>query len=270
MCFFFLMIRRPPRSTLFPYTTLFRSFVNRRWLDYTGLRPDEACGWAWQAAIYPDDLSQLLERWRSILASGEPGEMEARVRRFDGQYRRLLFHSSPMCDDAGRIVKWYGVGTDVEDLRRAEETLARRELDFQLIVDSISVPVAVTTPSGEVEGLNQPTLEYFGKTFDELKGWRTSDVVHPDDLQHTVTSQLQAHQAGSTYNIESRHRRADGVYRWYNVRGFPLRDAQGRILRWFHLLIDIDDRKRAEEALQATERNLTEIINTIPVLAWST
>ena len=69
-------------------------------------------------------------------------------------------------------------------LNRAEEALRARELNFQLVVDSIPAPVAVTSPSGEVEGVNQPTLEYFGKTFEELKGWKASDVVHPDDLQH--------------------------------------------------------------------------------------
>ena len=198
-------------------------FVNRRWSEYTGLSLGEAHGWGWQAAIDPDALPQLLTRWRSILASGEPSELEAPVRGFDGQYRRFRVQCSPMLDDGGRIIKWCGVATDIEDLRRAEETLRRRELDFQLVVDSIPVPVAVTTPSGEVEGLNQPTLDYFGKTFEELKGWKTSDVVHPDDLERTIVAQLDAHQNGSAYDVESRHRRADGVYRWHNVRGFPLR-----------------------------------------------
>ena len=243
-------------------------FINRRWSDYTGLGLDQAHGWEWQVVVDRDDLPQLLERWRSILASGKPGEMEARVRRLDGQYRRFLIQCDPMHDDAGQIIKWCGVATDVEDFRQAEERARRRELDFQLIVDSIPVPVAVTTPSGEVEGLNQPTLDYFGKTLDELKGWKTSDVVHPDDLKHTIAAQLEAHEKGSAYNVESRHRRADGVYRWHTVRGFPLRDLQGRILRWFHLLIDIDDRKRADEALRTNERDLNHIINTIPVLAW--
>ncbi len=124
------------------------------------------------------------------------------------------------------------------------------ELSFSLIVESIPVPVAVTTPSGEVEALNRPTLEYFGKTFQELKGWKSSDVVHPDDLQHTIAAQRKAHETGSAYNVESRHLRADGIYRWFNVLGLPLRDTQGRILRWFHLLIDIDDRKRADAELR--------------------
>ncbi|EHK52576.1 multi-sensor signal transduction histidine kinase [Mesorhizobium alhagi CCNWXJ12-2] len=238
-------------------------FVNRRWSEYTGLF-DAAHGWEWEAAVRPDDLPRMLERWQSILASGESSEMEARVRRFDGQYRCIAIQCSPIRDVAGQVIKWCGVGTDIEDLRRAEEGLKRRELDFQLIVDSIPVPVAVTTPSGKVEGLNHLTLDYFGKTFEELKGWKASDVVHPDDLERTVAAQLEAHQRGSTYNIESRHRRADGVYRWHNVHGLPLRDPQGSILRWLHLLIDIDDRKRTEEALRASDRDASSIVDSIP------
>jgi PAS domain S-box-containing protein len=153
---------------------------------------------------------------------------------------------------------------ELDEHKRVEEALRESALNFNLIVDSIPLPVAVTSPTGEVEALNQPTLEYFGRTFEELKGWKSSEVVHPDDLERTVVAQMAAHQKGTPYNVESRHRRADGVYRWFNVLGLPLRDAQGRILHWFHLQIDIDDRKRAEEALRSAERNLSQIINTIP------
>jgi PAS domain S-box-containing protein len=158
-----------------------------------------------------------------------------------------------------RFVKTVSDDPLAERLARAEEALQAREFSFQLIVDSIPVPVAVTTPTGEVEALNQPTLEYFGKTFEELKGWKASDIVHPDDLQDTIATQQRAHETGTAYNVESRHLRADGVYRWFNVRGFPLRDTEGRILRWFHLLIDIDDRKRAEAQL-AGEKILLEMV----------
>ena len=148
---------------------------------------------------------------------------------------------------------------ELAEHERAEEALREGELNFNLIVDSIPAPVAITSPSGEVEALNQPTLEYFGRTFEELKGWKSSDVVHPDDLQRTVTAQLEAHETGRAYNVESRHRRADGTYRWFNVLGLPLRDAQGRIRHWFHLQIDIDDRKRAEAQL-AGEKRLLEMV----------
>ena len=123
--------------------------------------------------------------------------------------------------------QWYGAATDIEDRRHAEEALKRRALDLQLIIDSISVPLAVTTPAGEVESLNQPTLDYFGMTLDTLKDWKAIDVVHPDDLERTVAAQMLAHRTATAYDVESRHRRADGVYRWYNVLGMPLRDPQG-------------------------------------------
>jgi len=150
-------------------------------------------------------------------------------------------------------------------LKRAEEALRARELNFQLVVDSIPAPVAVTSPSGEVEGVNQPTLEYFGKTFEELKGWRASDAVHPDDVQHTIDALMQAHETGQAYNVESRHRRADGIYRWFNVLGLPLRDTEGEILCWFHLLIDIDGRKRAEAQLAGEKRLLEMVASSCPL-----
>jgi PAS domain S-box-containing protein len=150
-------------------------------------------------------------------------------------------------------------------LNRAEEALRARELNFQLVVDSIPAPVAVTSPSGEVEGVNQPTLEYFGKTFEELKGWKASDAVHPDDMQHTIDALMKAHETGQAYNVESRHRRADGIYRWFNVLGLPLRDTEGEILCWFHLLIDIDGRKRAEAQLAGEKRLLEMVASSCPL-----
>ena len=150
-------------------------------------------------------------------------------------------------------------------LKRAEEALRTRDLSFRLIVDSIPTPVAVTSPSGEIEGVNQPALEYFGKTLEELKGWKASDVIHPDDLQHTIDALMKAHETGQAFNVESRHRRADGIYRWFNVLGLPLRDTEGEILCWFHLLIDIDGRKRAEAQLAGEKRLLEMVASNCPL-----
>jgi PAS domain S-box-containing protein len=244
-------------------------FVNRRWSDYAGFSLDEAHDWDWQAAVNPDDLPTVLERWRSILASGEPGEMEARIRHLDGQYRRVLIQCSPMRDDTGRIIKWCGVGTDVNDLRRAEEALRDNERSSRLAVDGIPGLVAAFTPGGEVEFVNRQVLEYFGRTLEELKRWETADATHPDDLPRTVELFTQSIASGEPFDFEVRARRFDGAYRWLQSRGFPFRDTDGRIVRWYNLLIDVDERKRAEQALAARERNLNEIINTIPVLAWS-
>lgn len=148
-----------------------------------------------------------------------------------------------------------------ERLKLAEQALRTRELNFQLMVDSIPAQVAVITPSGEVVTLNQPCLDYFGRTLEELKGWSTSDSVHPEELAQVIEVLAHALETGETYEVESRHRRFDGVYRWFHVRGFPLRDADGTILRWCVLLTDIDDRKRSELLLRESELHFKTIFD---------
>ncbi len=98
-------------------------FLNQRWLDYTALTIEEALGWGWQAAIHGEDLEKLMNTWLRLLASGEPGQEEARLRRFDGEYRWFLFRAVPVRDEQGKLTKWYGTNTDIEDLKRTEEKL---------------------------------------------------------------------------------------------------------------------------------------------------
>jgi formate hydrogenlyase transcriptional activator len=224
-------------------------FVNQRWLDYVGLAFDDARDWGWTAAVHPDDLPSLKEFWRERLASGESGEIEARLRRYDGDYRWFLVRVSPLQDESGKIVRWYGTNTDIEDRKRAEDTIRSAEQNLRLLVDSISGLVATMGASGEVLLLNRQLLDYFGKTNQELRNWATGDVVHPDDLPSVIVKWRRCFESGEPYEIEHRLRRADGVYRWFQARGLPAADENGRIVRWHLLLTDIDDRKRAENEL---------------------
>jgi PAS domain S-box-containing protein len=108
-------------------------FFNRRWLDYAGLSVEEARDWGWTAAVHPDDLNRLTDYWRSILASGEPGEIEARLRRFDGEYRWFLFRAEPLRDDLGNIIRWYGTNIDIEERKQAEALLAAEKRTLEMI-----------------------------------------------------------------------------------------------------------------------------------------
>jgi PAS domain S-box-containing protein len=242
-------------------------FLNQRWCEYTGLSVDEAYGRGWQTAIHPDDLPELLERWRSILASRESREMEARLRRFDGEYRWFLFHTNPLIDASGQVVKWCGMNTDIEDRRRSEETQrahwwlssSAREHHFRSVGDDIPGLATLMTPAGEVEIANRQVLEYFGATLKELKGWAIADTVHLDDLPDILAVWRRAVESGHPYDAVARLRRADGVYRWFHTHGFPLRDTDGRIVLWYLLQTDVDDRKRSE-ALLAGEKQLLEMV----------
>ena len=93
-------------------------FLNQRWLDYTGLSTEQALGWGWKAPIHPDDLGKLMDTWTRHLASGEPGEEEARLRRFDGEYRWFLFRAVPVRDEQGRIIRWYGTEVQLDRVRQ--------------------------------------------------------------------------------------------------------------------------------------------------------
>jgi len=120
---------------------------------------------------------------------------------------------------------------------------------LRLIVDSIPGQIAVMTAGGEVELVNRQILEYFGKTTEELQNWATSNSFHPDDILPTIAAWKRALETGQPFEFENRGRRTDGVYRWFHVRVRPLRDAEGRIVRWYVLATDIDDRKRSEGEL---------------------
>jgi formate hydrogenlyase transcriptional activator len=238
-------------------------FINQVWLDYAGMKAEQAQGWGWAEAIHPDDRKRLIEDWQSCLASGTPVDTEARARRFDNSYRWFLIRANPLKDESGNILKWYGTNIDIEDRKRGEEDLRARELSWREIVDNIPGLVATMGAMGEVEFLNRQTLEYFGKTNEELKNWALSDAIHPHDLPRIIEARIKSIEQGRIYDVEHRCRRADGVYRWFQVRGLPVRDTENKITAWYLLLTDIDDRKRAEEKLRQSEEELRTIADTI-------
>jgi PAS domain S-box-containing protein len=154
-------------------------------------------------------------------------------------------------------------------LALALEKIKMNEESLRLLVDTIPGLVVTTTPAGEIEHLNRQVLEYFDKTPEELANWRISDAIHPDDLPLTIAAFTRSIQTGEPYEVEHHLRRADGVYRWFHARGLALRDREGSIVRWYYLLTDVDDRRRAEEALRKSEALLHEAQRLARTGSWS-
>src|SRR5262249_26063659 len=188
---------------------------------------------------------RIAQEWQKSLAAGVPFQAEMRLRRADGEYRWHSVRRVPAHDESGAIVSWYAVGADIEEQKRAEEALRAHEQNSRQMVDSIPGLVAVFTPDGDFEFVNRQVVEFFGSTLDDLKAKRgvSRDRLHPEDFPRVTELFKQSIASGDPFEFEVRCRRFDGVYRWFQSRGFPLRDPNGRILRWYNLLIDIDERK---------------------------
>jgi PAS domain S-box-containing protein len=417
-------------------------FFNRRWLDYTGLCIEETRNWGWTDAVHPDDLNGLTDYWRSILASGEAAEIEARLQRYDGEYRWFLFRAEPVRDGYGDIVKWYGVNTDIEDRKRAEallaaekrtvemiangacladileslcktidaqarntisavmlmdadgmrlwpvagprlpqswieaitplkigpgigscgtavflkqrvivsdiagdplwadyrdralshgfraawsqpllsknqevlgtfgmyyteprspsetdlrliegashiaviaiegersqaaltrafDEIAKSEGELRTIVDAIPQLIIAIGTDGNLLYANQAVLEYTGLTKEEMMSESYREVFHPEDSERLRDERGTAISRGLPFEFERRVRRRDGQYRWFLAQYEPQLDDRGQVIRWYATGTDIDDRKRAEEKLRRSERNLLEAQRLGKMGSWS-
>src|SRR6266404_5594220 len=229
-------------------------FLNKQLLDYTGLSVEPAPGFDWTAVVHPDDLENLIDTWRRHLASEEPAEVEARLRRFDGEYRWFLVRAVPVRDEQNNVIKWYGLNTDIEDRKQMETSLRRDKVELRLIIDTIPQYIIVLEPDGTLKQLNQQVLDYTGLTSDDVQApeFRTR-MLHPEDWERLADERRLALAQGGPFELELRALRKDGQYRWFLMKYNPQRDEQGRVVHWYATGTDITERKEAAEALLASE-----------------
>src|SRR5882757_10992630 len=147
---------------------------------------------------------------------------------------------------------------DIDEGKGAEEGLRKSEYKLQKIIETVPGLVWSNGPDGEPTHINQGMLDYSGMPFEDFKhrGWEA--FVHPTDFPETATAFYHAIQTGTSYEGLMRLRRADGEFRWHHARCEPLRDRQGRIIQWYGLSVDIDERKKAEDLLRRSEVYLSE------------
>ena len=229
-------------------------FVNHQILDYFGRTLEELNDWG---LVHPDDRARIIDLWTHSVATGEPYDAEHRVLRADGTYGWLHSRGLPLRDISGSIVRWYNLLTDIDERKRAEEALRESERESRLIVDTIPGLVAMLTPAGEVDFVNHPARRILRPAArgDEAMGHERHGAFRGSASRQSRSLHSRSHQASHTTS-----RRASGVsigvYRWFQLRGLPLRDSSEHIARWYVLLTDIDDRKRAEDSIRASERSL--------------
>ena len=234
------------------------TYVNSRYVEYSGATPAQTAGSGWQMAVHPDDLENHDRKWRSSVASGEPHESEVRFRRADGEYRWHLDRGQPLRDGDGNIVRWYGVVTDIEDRKRVEEALRRNE---RLLAEAQRL--SHTGSAGMEAGTkrmfwSEETARIYGyapgtEPTPELILQR----VHPDDLDLLKSVLERAGKAGSDFDFEHRLLMPDGSIKYIRNLAHPLKYGDGHE-ESVGAIMDITERKVAEETIRRSEVYLGE------------
>lgn len=231
-------------------------FLNQRWREYTGLTLEQARGWGWRTAIHPEDLPGLETYWRSVLAAGEPGEIETRLRRFDGNFRWFLFRAVPLFDGAGKLVKWYGQNTDIDDRKRAEEAMRTAMGRFEGILEIAEDAIISVNSTQRIVLFNQGAETVFGYAQEEVVG-QPLDVLLPPRFAQSHRGYIEAFgKSAEIARLMGQRREVFG--RRKDGSEFPAEASISKLelggdVTFTVILRDITERKRAAEALRASE-----------------
>jgi PAS domain S-box-containing protein len=161
-------------------------FFNQTWLDFAGEPLEKLLGWGWISCIHPEDVEAFVQKMRESFAKGKPFQETSRVRRADGVYRWMLHLKVPIFDRGGNLIKWNGSSIDIDDQKRAEETLRKNEGELRTLIDIIPAYVGTALPDGSVDFISQSWLDYSGQTREEAMGWGWAVTIHLDDVDESL------------------------------------------------------------------------------------
>jgi len=233
-------------------------FLNQPALDYTGLSLDRA-ETGWPRAFHPDDKEGTLVKWSAIRASGMPGGFEARLRRFDGEYRWFLFQAEPLRDEAGNIVKWYGSSTDIEDRKRTEEALRESEQRFRDYAETASDWFWEHGPDHRVTRISEHVSDigFAPSGLAGLSRWDiATDIESEPEKWRMHRAMLDAHQPfrDFVYSVDGA-----GSPVYVRTSGKPIHDANGNFLGYRGTGTNITAKIRADQAEQALRKAQAEL-----------
>lgn len=255
------------------------TFFNKRMIDFLGLKVTDTdkpglsrLEALIESVVHPDDAAEFRNSLRQCLSTGESFTLRHRLRCAGGTYHWMSSRAEPMRDQAGKIVQWYGLCHDIDDQMHAEEALRRSERQLQQMIDAVPARIWSTTPTGGSAYFNKRYQDHFRsviENFDAVGEPRIADLlqelVHPEDAPAVQVTLGNCFDTGSGSAMRFRWREKDGVYRWAECRVEPRRDEDGTVLQWYGVSIDVDDEVRAQEALRDRERELSQLVDMVPV-----
>ena len=237
-------------------------WFNNRWHEFTGMTSDEIRANS-KSLHHPDHYDRATNSLNERAAQGEPWNDVFPLKGADGEYHWFLANAMPVKDEDGNVVRWFGTCTDITDQRVAQEKMRESEERFRLLADNIGQLAWIAEPNGDIHWYNKRWFDYSGTTPEEMDGWGWTKIQHPDHVER-VTHKFKRHiDEGVDWEDIFPIKGADDEYRWFLSRAFPVRDATGRIVRWFGTNTDISDRKAMEDELAAIAINKDNFLATL-------
>jgi PAS domain S-box-containing protein len=235
-------------------------WYNQRWYDYTGTTPEQMEGWGWQSVHDPAVLPNVLIRWRDAIALAQPFEMEFPLRAADGTFRNFLTRVQPMKDSEGRLVQWFGTTTDVDQLKRIEQSLRVTQARLESTLEASSVGTWTWDIASDRLVADEFTARMFSvaaaAAAEGLPAAAYLQVVHEEDRADVAVALERAIKLCGAYDIEYRVRQSLGAVRWLQARGRVESDAAGQATYFHGAVIDITDRKVSELSLRDNNQQL--------------
>lgn len=214
---------------------------------------------------HPDDLGPAAAAFMGAFKAVQPFQIKFRLRRRDGQYRWLDNRVAPLRDEAGGIVRWYGISFDIEEEVAAANALQKSEQHLQRVINTVPVMLFRATAQGEPVYANDRfrdrhgyELNDFGNVGEDRRGSIVRAVVHPDDKAGVDLAMQHAFATGEPFRRRYRKVRRDGTYGWIEGRIEPLRDSDGTVIEWYGVNLDVDDEVRAQEDLDLAQQQLVQ------------
>ncbi len=240
------------------------SYVNEQWIEFSGLTLEETAAPEIVAEIiHPADREAVFGEWAQAFADGTPFQLEARIRHKTGEYRWFLMRSEPSKDATGKVVKWFGTSTDITSQKAAELRLRESEERFRNLADNMSQFAWMADATGWIFWYNERWYEYTGTTLEEMQGWGWQAVHHPDTVEKVTKYFKASIEAGEDWEDTFPLRSKTGEFRWFLSRALPIRDEQGKIVRWFGTNTDVEELRQARLQAEAANRLKDEFLATV-------
>ncbi|TLD69328.1 PAS domain S-box protein [Phragmitibacter flavus] len=241
-------------------------FLNGQWEVYSGIPAEENLGDAWQTLVHPEDIDPLKEKWSRVAEVGPSFSSEMRILRRDGEYRWFKVNALPERDVEGRIVKWYGSNTEIEDLKRAEAALRENEARLAAIFQQAGAGIVQMDAEGRYLMVNDAYCEITGRDRGELMRLTYRDTTHPEDFEVSLPPFNALFEGGPPFVIEKRYLRPDGSHVWARKSLVGMKDEGGNVVAALAIVHDISESREAENELLDREAQLSLVTNHAPVL----